>query len=94
VLNKVCAISLSLPDRWGRGDRGQRGSHPIGANYQLAKALRPTARLKDIALLPAVIKLEHGSTGCLSCHDPASSYPHMLVIDNTGSRLCYACHDM
>ena len=94
MLNKVCNISSRFSDRWSNEPLSQRLSHPIGANYQLAKQFRPGARLKDIALLPSVVRLENGVTGCLSCHDPASSRPYKLVMDNAESRLCFACHDL
>lgn len=95
MLNKVCNISLSVSNRWSNEPLGQRFSHPIGVNYMAAKQLQPGARLlKDITLLPPVIKLEHGAIGCTSCHDPTSPRSHMLVMDNTESRLCFACHDL
>jgi predicted CXXCH cytochrome family protein len=94
MLNKVCNISSRFSDRWSNDSLSQRFSHPIGVDYQVARQLRPGARLKDIALLPSVIKLENGATGCLSCHDPASPRPYRLVMDNAESRLCFACHDL
>ena len=94
MLNKVCNISSRFSDRWSNEPLGQRLSHPIGVNYLVARQFRPGARLKDIALLPSVVRLENGATGCLSCHDPASSRPYKLVMDNAESRLCFACHDL
>ena len=79
--------------------------HLIGASYAALssknRGLTPSERLD-----PA-IKLTDGKIGCLTCHVPYSEADHeavaaarvegaqpdpMLVMDNTGSRLCVACH--
>lgn len=31
---------------------------------------------------------------CSSCHDPMNDDPQLLRVDNKGSNLCFACHDM
>ncbi|MBI1911812.1 MAG: hypothetical protein HYS21_07390 [Deltaproteobacteria bacterium] len=80
--------------------------HPIGVDYAAIaatnKGLRPAS-----SLLPS-IKLYSNTIGCGTCHVPYSQTNHqllslirqnsppapdpMLVMDNTGSRLCLECH--
>lgn len=67
-----------------------RGIHPIGVNYRMA-ALRNT-KLRPPEMLPSEIKLVDGKVSCISCHDPYSSRPMQLSMDNRGSRLCGSCH--
>ncbi len=70
-----------------------QGSHPIGVNYKTAR--RKRGGLHPIGTLNPLIKLIGGKVGCCSCHDPYShsQEPKMLVMSNSGSRLCLACHD-
>lgn len=44
------------------------------------------------ALLEKGIKLYDGKTTCLSCHNLKNQDRFHLVIDNSGSKLCYTCH--
>lgn len=67
------------------------GSHPIGVDYLRAFARR--RGLKPIGSLNPAIKLIDGKVGCSSCHDLFSKLPGRLVMSNSGSRLCLACHD-
>jgi len=69
-----------------------KGIHPIGVDYRKA-ALRDR-RLRPPEALPPEIKLVDGKVSCISCHDPYSSRPMQLSMDNSGSRLCGACHMM
>ena len=79
--------------------------HPIGASYE-ALSGRNRGLVTPARLDPA-IKLVDGKMGCLTCHVPFVEADHetvaasrgegvqpdpMLVIDNTGSGLCVACH--
>ncbi|MCC6502487.1 MAG: hypothetical protein IT362_05050 [Deltaproteobacteria bacterium] len=79
--------------------------HPIGASYE---ALASKNRgLTPPGQLDPALKLSNGKMGCLTCHVPYSAADHetvaasrgegaqpdpMLVMDNTGSGLCVACH--
>jgi predicted CXXCH cytochrome family protein len=33
-----------------------------------------------------------GNLGCGSCHSAYSKEPHLLVMNNRGSKLCLSCH--
>lgn len=65
--------------------------HPIGMVYD-ASPLRRVGTLKPSASLAPSIALEGGRVGCSSCHDLSSSLRSKLVVANTGSALCFACH--
>ncbi len=65
--------------------------HPVGMVYA-ASPQRRTGRLTSPASLAAPITLEDGRVGCSSCHDLSSALPSKLVVANTGSALCSACH--
>lgn len=68
-----------------------QGSHPIGIRYRSAFTKR--GGLRPVGMLDPVIKLIDGKVGCRSCHDPFSKERNHLVMSNSGSRLCLACHD-
>lgn len=68
-------------------------SHPVGIDYRLAQ-LNSGGKLRDPLLLDPLVKLENGLVGCTSCHDSNSGLTAKLVMPNTGSRLCFACHDL
>ncbi len=76
------------------------GSHPFSMQPQLKDDASLVASLvashttKD----PAVL-LVNNNIECPTCHDVHNQYkdpysPQFLVRDNTGSRLCFACHDV
>ncbi|MFQ5849883.1 MAG: cytochrome c3 family protein [Candidatus Binatia bacterium] len=67
--------------------------HPVGIDYREAQ-LRSKGRLKDPSLLDATLKLQNGQVVCTSCHDPDSQLRAKLVMRNTGSRLCFSCHNL
>lgn len=68
-----------------------RDSHPIGVDYLRASVRR--RGLRPLGLLNPAIKLIDGKVGCSSCHNLFSKEPHKLVMSNSGSRLCLACHE-
>lgn len=74
---------------FGRFD--PRGSHPIGVDY--LRAFAKNRGLRPMGALNPAIKLVNGKVSCISCHDLYSKEPHKLVMSNSGSRLCLACHD-
>ncbi|MBI2525973.1 MAG: cytochrome c3 family protein [Candidatus Rokubacteria bacterium] len=65
--------------------------HPIGMAYD-ASPLRRAGTLRPSASLAPSIRLEDGRVGCSTCHDLSSSLRSKLVVANTGSALCFACH--
>ena len=91
-------ISQDLRTIWGnfggempKGFCLERG-HPVGIDYQTA-LLRSKGRLKQPSLFDAAVRLENGQVSCTSCHDPNSQLPKKLVMQNSGSRLCFSCHN-
>lgn len=72
--------------------RGRNMGHPIGFKY--AEATRHNRKYIPVGSLPAVITLVEGKVGCTSCHNPYSREKFMLVMSNSGSALCLACHDL
>ena len=68
-------------------------NHPVGIDYRLAQ-LRSRGRLKDPSVLNPAINLENGYVGCTSCHNPNSQLRAKLVMSNSGSKLCFSCHDL
>jgi predicted CXXCH cytochrome family protein len=68
-----------------------RSDHPVGVPYPAVnRGYRPMSQV----LSAGAIRLPGGYVECLSCHDPHNDagQPHMLVMNNTGSRLCLSCH--
>ncbi len=69
--------------------------HPISFVYDSALSVEKS-ELRDPALLPPSVKLENDKMlQCISCHDPHDdTFGRFLVMDNTASSLCIACHDI
>ena len=61
-------------------------SHPVEVVYpESAEGLTPRGGLDGILLLI------EGKVTCITCHDPGAP-DHSLVISQSGSQLCLACH--
>lgn len=75
------------------GHFDRNSDHPVGIDYRLAQ-LRSRGRLKDPSMLDPAIKLEDGYVSCTSCHNPNSPLRARLVMSNSGSRLCFSCHNL
>ncbi len=73
--------------------RGIGVSHPIGVEYDKAYFRNPRM-FHRASSLDRRIKLLNGKIGCQTCHNHFSKNPHLLVMDNTRSRLCLQCHDL
>lgn len=73
--------------------RGGHGSHPVDVDYGQA-AMRPRARFRPQASLPASVVLPGGRVTCTSCHDGASSEKSHTAMPMDRSRLCLSCHDV
>ncbi|MEJ2638368.1 MAG: cytochrome c3 family protein [Desulfosarcinaceae bacterium] len=68
--------------------------HPISFLYDTLLSVE-NRQLKDPSALPPQVKLESGQLQCTACHDPHDdTYGRFLVMDNTASHLCTACHDL
>jgi predicted CXXCH cytochrome family protein len=68
-------------------------THPVSFVYDAALATA-AGNLKDPATLTDKVRLDHsGQLQCTACHDPHNDeFGKFLVMDNTGSALCLACH--
>jgi predicted CXXCH cytochrome family protein len=69
------------------------GGHPVSFIYDTALATAD-GNLRDPGTLPPDVPLDRNSQmQCTSCHDPHNDqYGNFLVLDNTSSALCLACH--
>ncbi len=71
------------------------GMHSIGMKYRDIVDKKPKAMLRPLGSVDKRIRFfEDGKMGCGSCHDPYSSIPKKLVIEDTQSKLCLACHKL
>lgn len=71
------------------------GMHPIGMRYRDIADNKRKAMLKPMEQVDKRIRFfDDGKVGCGSCHDPYSSLPNQLVIEDAGNKLCFACHQM
>lgn len=68
--------------------------HPVSFVYDRALSLQ-NLELKDPELLhPSITLDKEQQLQCTACHDPHDdTFGRFLVMDNTGSALCVACHD-
>ena len=68
--------------------------HPVSFIYDDMLALE-NRQLRQPSALPPQVKLEENQLQCTACHDPHHNpFGRFLVMDNTASSLCKACHDM
>ena len=71
------------------------GMHPIGMRYSDAVMNDKKAALRPLEQVDKRIRFfDGGKVGCGSCHDPYSTIPNQLVIEDRESKLCFACHQM
>jgi predicted CXXCH cytochrome family protein len=76
------------------------GSHPFSMQPQLKDdATLVSTLLASHTTKDDTVSLVDGNIECTTCHDVHNQYkdphsPKFLVRDNTGSRLCFACHDV
>ena len=67
-----------------------------GASHSVAKDYPPRGQEDSYApvdsLLENGIQLYNGKTTCLSCHNLNNQERFHLVMDNSRSALCFACH--
>jgi predicted CXXCH cytochrome family protein len=69
------------------------GDHPISFKYDTTLTKLDT-QLQDPATLTGKVRLDHNNeVQCTSCHDPHNDqFGNFMVVDNSGSALCLACH--
>jgi predicted CXXCH cytochrome family protein len=71
------------------------GDHPISFVYDSALATAD-GNLRDPSTLPSEVRLDHNKEmQCTACHDAHNNqYGDFLVMDNSQSALCLACHNL
>jgi predicted CXXCH cytochrome family protein len=73
--------------------RHDQSSHPIGIDYEAARAQRGSKTdLRPMLSVDRRIRFFLGKVGCGSCHDPYSTSYKKLVISDENSKLCFSCH--
>ncbi len=77
-----------------------QGSHPFSMQPQLKDdATLVSTLVASYTTKDSTVLLVENNIECRTCHDVHNQYkdlrsPKFLVRDNTGSRLCFACHDV
>lgn len=70
---------------------GGSSTHPVGASYNNAAT---SGGYRPIKMISRKILLPNGKLSCVSCHQGYAREHGKLVINNTGSALCFECHDI
>lgn len=72
---------------------GAASDHAIGVRYQSKGIGTPEEiRLTPLHQLDRRVRLFDSTVGCGSCHSVYSGGRDLLVMSNSGSKLCLACH--
>jgi predicted CXXCH cytochrome family protein len=71
-----------------------KGSHPIGIDYEAARVSNRRAWLRPMSLVDPRIRFFDGKVGCGSCHNPYSNIEARLVMSDRESMLCMSCHQL
>jgi predicted CXXCH cytochrome family protein len=72
---------------------GAASDHAIGVRYQSKGMGTPEEmRLTPMHQLDHRVRLFDSTVGCGSCHSVYSESRNLLVMSNSGSKLCLACH--
>lgn len=87
----VCHDGVTAPDaRYCTVDCGFATSHSILKEYP------PRSKESSYASVAALqekgIRLFNGKIACVSCHDLQKTTKYHLIMDNSGSALCFSCH--
>ena len=92
----IATLPVDRPSNLG-GVSGKdlTNDHPISFPYT-NELVQLNGQLKVPSSLPGKIRLEQGDMlQCTACHNPHdNSFGRFLVLDNSHSALCVACHDV
>jgi predicted CXXCH cytochrome family protein len=75
----------------GLWEHSSKNSHPIGVSYEKS-SMKKMRDYRPSNTLRKGIRFFNGNIGCGTCHSIYSKRRNMLVMENTGSRLCRECH--
>ena len=93
--SEIAMTSPTMPAGPSNFGTDLSGDHPVSFVYDNA-LVTADGGLRDTNTLPPEVRLDHsGQLQCTSCHDPHNNqYGNFLVLDNTASTLCLACHSV
>jgi hypothetical protein len=92
-------LEVSDTNRAMRPKNAVLSGHPVGARYENVANGRSGRKYRSVDSLDVAIMLPDGMVSCVSCHEDINieSRPEehgKLVLSNSGSRLCFECHNM
>ena len=64
--------------------------HPVGMEYEKSTSF---GGYHPAMSLPPQVQLPDGKVSCITCHESYSDNHGQLVMDNSGEKLCFTCHD-
>jgi len=67
------------------------GGHPVGMEYDKYVSVNGNKYRCDVQFTREMVFAE-GKVGCLTCHNPLNPDKGHLVMNNSSSELCFACH--
>lgn len=92
---RMAGVITTLPPGGANLGTDLSDDHPISFVYDSALATRDGRLADPHALRPGLHLDRDGEMQCTTCHDPHDdSFDHFLVMDNTDSALCIACHQI
>lgn len=68
------------------------GAHPVGMEYNRYASVDSKGYKSDVSFSNEMVFAE-GKVGCLTCHNPLNKDKGHLVMNNSRSELCFACHN-
>lgn len=68
------------------------GGHPVGMEYDKYVSMDGKEFRREVSFSREMVFAE-GKVGCLTCHNPLNSAKGHLVMQNSRSELCFACHN-
>lgn len=68
------------------------GGHPVGMEYDKYVSVAGKEFRREVSFSREMVFAE-GKVGCLTCHNPLNSAKGHLVMQNSRSELCFACHN-
>lgn len=68
------------------------GGHPVGMEYERYVAVYGNEYKSEVKFSNEMVFAE-GKVGCLTCHNPLNTAKGHLVMNNSRSELCFACHN-
>lgn len=67
------------------------GGHPVGMEYERYVSVDSKGYRSDVKFSNEMVFAD-GKVGCLTCHNPLNKDKGHLVMNNSRSELCFACH--